>query len=90
MKVRLKKWAPCGTYAAYQRHRRRSEQPCAPCRVAATTYHRELRRDSAETRASINRQSRVQSRALHRLRQSHPDEYRKLYVEEMHREWKSA
>ena len=26
---------PCGTRAAYTRHRRRSEEPCGPCRAAA-------------------------------------------------------
>lgn len=26
---------PCGTYAAYQRHKRRNEIPCDPCAVAA-------------------------------------------------------
>lgn len=28
---------PCGTYAAYRRHRRRGETPCEPCRVANRT-----------------------------------------------------
>lgn len=33
---------PCGTVAAYQRHLRNGEQPCAACRAANNEYHREL------------------------------------------------
>jgi predicted component of type VI protein secretion system len=29
---------PCGTSAAYQRHRKAGEQPCAPCREAWREY----------------------------------------------------
>lgn len=29
---------PCGTYAAYRRHLRRRERPCAACRKAGTVY----------------------------------------------------
>ena len=31
---------PCGTLAAYQRHYRRSEEPCDPCRAARSEYDR--------------------------------------------------
>lgn len=33
---------PCGTVAAYKRHLRNGEQPCADCRAANSAYHREL------------------------------------------------
>lgn len=42
----------CGTYAGYQRHRRRGEPTCAPCRDAATDYQalRRVRRGEASSR----------------------------------------
>lgn len=30
--------APCGTRSAYERHLRRGEKPCMPCKVAKATY----------------------------------------------------
>lgn len=33
--------APCGTRAAYKRHRRHGEQPCGPCVEAMRAYGRE-------------------------------------------------
>jgi hypothetical protein len=90
MTVSLKKWQACGTYAAYQRHRRRAQKPCQPCCDAASKYHRDLRRKSATVREAANRQGRIASRALHRLRQRHEAEYRALYKEELYREWRSA
>jgi hypothetical protein len=32
--------APCGTVAAYQRHRRKNEQPCNACKSAQADYYR--------------------------------------------------
>jgi hypothetical protein len=55
--------APCGTRAAYVRHRRRGEEPCVPCLDATAAEAREVqtrlrderrpnrRRDSEETKA---------------------------------------
>jgi hypothetical protein len=34
--------SPCGTVAAYKRHQRNGETPCAECRAANAAYHREL------------------------------------------------
>ena len=34
---------PCGTYAAYRRHARNSEEPCKACRQANTDYHKARR-----------------------------------------------
>lgn len=31
---------PCGTHAAYARHRARGEEPCQPCREAERSYQR--------------------------------------------------
>jgi len=35
---------PCGTVAAYKRHRSHGEEPCAACRAANAEHHRELYR----------------------------------------------
>lgn len=35
---------PCGTMAAYRRHRRNNEQPCEACRFANSVYLRDYRR----------------------------------------------
>jgi len=32
---------PCGTYAAYRRHKARDEKPCPPCESAKDTYNME-------------------------------------------------
>ena len=36
--------APCGTQAAYKRHKRRGETACDACRTAYLEYQRELYR----------------------------------------------
>jgi hypothetical protein len=33
---------PHGTVAAYRRHQRADEEPCAPCKAAWSTYQNEL------------------------------------------------
>ena len=38
---------PCGTMAAYHRHRRHGEDVCEACREAYNTYERALRRRRA-------------------------------------------
>ena len=43
--------APCGTRAAYRRHLRNYEKPCAACAEAAAEYVRKLR---AAKRAAEN------------------------------------
>lgn len=45
---------PCGTHAAYQRHRKRGESPCTACKDAEAAYVRE--------RAKAKRQSSGESR----------------------------
>lgn len=36
-------YQPCGTHAAYSRHRRMSQQPCKACSAAESVYRRKLR-----------------------------------------------
>jgi hypothetical protein len=39
--------SPCGTHAAYNRHVKRGEDPCMPCRKADNAYRSEKRRRRA-------------------------------------------
>lgn len=32
--------SPCGTHAAYERHRNHGEYPCEPCRTAESAYQK--------------------------------------------------
>jgi hypothetical protein len=34
--------APCGTYAAWMRHRRHGEEPCESCREAYNAHQRKM------------------------------------------------
>lgn len=36
--------SPCGTLAAYGRHKRNGEAPCGPCALVWAEYHRDFRR----------------------------------------------
>jgi hypothetical protein len=60
---------PCGTNAAYARHRKRGEDPCGPC----TKAH------DAET----GDKARAHARAKSRLAGMYPATFRKLYIEEL-------
>lgn len=42
--------APCGTSAAYRRHRRRGEKPCAVCKAGERLRH-QIRKESARRAA---------------------------------------
>jgi hypothetical protein len=41
---------PCGTYAAYQRHRRQNEEICEPCRAAKRAHEVAYRVDARRRR----------------------------------------
>jgi hypothetical protein len=40
---------PCGTHAAWERHKRRGEEPCLPCAEAERAYQRARSRDRRRT-----------------------------------------
>lgn len=48
--------APCGTRAAYRRHRRAGETPCAPCRAAAAEHNAAMRSQRHAREAETIRQ----------------------------------
>lgn len=41
---------PCGTVAAYRRHRRAGEEPCEPCRSAHSEHQRRMYLQRKEAR----------------------------------------
>lgn len=70
---------PCGTEAAYQRHRRRGEEPCEPCKQAA----REVR----YPRSGIYQRARI--RALGQLGREYRARYLELLDEELAYEYRN-
>lgn len=50
---RTRSAAPCGTYGAYQRHYKRGEKPCDPCRHAHTVYMGLYRARSGKTKHAL-------------------------------------
>jgi hypothetical protein len=74
--------APCGTYGAYQRHRKAGEEPCQPCRDANAQYTREFRRSRPELYARELASKYARWRALERLAREHPKRFATLLNEE--------
>lgn len=73
---------PHGTTGAYQRHRKRGEEPCDDCRAAQATYMRELRRNP-NVREADRAQAKAYKAAESRLRERHRAEFDALYAEEL-------
>ena len=69
---------PCGTRAAYDRHRRNEEEPCKECRDANARRGRQNRRGKAYQRARV--------RALTRLSLLYETAFRSLLDEELAKE----
>lgn len=72
------KLKPCGTPAAYARHLYHGEEPCTPCRAAASEYTR--------SRLSNQVRSRARQRALSRLSRIYDETYARLLAEELAKE----
>ncbi|MFC8282902.1 WhiB family transcriptional regulator [Streptomyces cyaneofuscatus] len=79
--------APCGTDAAYDRHRRNGEQPCDPCRrahnernvqVRAETRHRRAASTECGTRGGYQKHRRNGETACAPCRQANADADRNL------------
>ena len=71
---------PCGTYAAYQRHYRRGEEPCEACRQAYLLRNRTVvRRYRAKHGRAALAQQRAYDHALYALRDLYPDDFNRLY-----------
>ena len=72
-----------GTRGGYNKHLRRGETPCDPCRAAAAAQRRARR---AEGKERDQKYARARSRALTRLGQIHYTELLTLIAVEMEAE----
>ena len=72
----------CGTYGGAQAHVRKGEEVCEPCRTARSEYRREYRKTHPGDAAYDRRMNAARSRALWRLAEAHPDEFRTYLDEE--------
>lgn len=70
----------CGTYAGWNAHRYYGTEVCDLCRKASNAYTREWR---GKTKASWRKQNYARGRALTALANLYPDDYQRLYVEEL-------
>ena len=73
----------CGTYSAYQAHKRAGEDADPACRRAAADYLAAWRTDHPVGRAEERRRNRARSKALRRLGRMHSDELQALILEEL-------
>jgi hypothetical protein len=73
----------CGTYAAYQRHKRRVEPIDDACREANRVYAANYRASNPQARTRDRTYGNARHRALQRLRQRHPAEFNRLLAEEI-------
>lgn len=71
-----------GTRAGAVAHRKDGETPCDPCRKGEAAYMRELRK-RPDIRENERRRNNARTRALWRLADEHPDEFRRLYLAEI-------
>jgi hypothetical protein len=77
---------PCGTKAAYNRHKKYGEEPCDACRQANRAHNQAQYATSPERRLKQIAHAKAQGRARSRLVRRHLAEYRELYAEELARE----
>lgn len=73
---------PCGTHAAYQRHRRRGETPCTACLAANAAKTRAHKRASPDYVQRCNERNAARERARIRLAREYPARFRELCNEE--------
>jgi len=78
--------AECGTHAAYQRHLRKGEQACEPCKAANRAYQAKYRAANPGKRHVETRKHAARQRAVWRLRLEYPTRYARLYSEELRKE----
>lgn len=78
--------AICGSNSGYQRHLKRDEEPCRPCRDAHNVYWAAYIADHPEQAESNKRvarlYSRARARAHKRLAEEFPEVYREFLAEE--------
>ena len=73
----------CGTYGAYQAHRRRKEPIDDACRAANTAYKTRWRANNPAGLHNEMDRARARARAQRKLAKRHPDEFRELLHAEL-------
>lgn len=76
---------PCGTHAAYQRHRRSGEPPCSACLAANAEKTRAHKQASPDYVQRCNERNKARERARVRLAREYPARFRQLCNEEYRR-----
>jgi hypothetical protein len=76
----------CGTYAAYQRHKREGVAVDDACRTANNAYQQTLRSSSPALRDREYRTNNARRRAGNRLIAAHLAEFRELLAEELQKD----
>ena len=73
-----------GTDAGYQAHRRAKEAACEQCRNGRREYQAKFRGGRDESaRATERKRDAARSRALWHLANTHPDEFKRAYLDEL-------
>lgn len=76
---------PCGTYGAYQRHRRNGEAACDACTKAGREYIARYRAENPDKYADEVEMNNARSRALWQLSRMYPGKFRSLVKAELKR-----
>lgn len=79
-----------GTRKGYNKCRRRPEGSCPPCRQASSKYMAEWRKERPLAARRAAREDNARERALWRLAQRHPAEFRALVEDEKSRDGEVA
>ena len=72
-----------GTYARYQTHRRRNEEPCDACRAANRAYLAGWRARNPRNTSRHAETNYARDRAYRALAKLHPAEFEALYSAEL-------
>jgi hypothetical protein len=70
---------PCGTRAAYERHRKHSEKPCDACMKAAATHTAAKRESRPDVREAERTRQRVIARAMRQLAREYPARFLEIH-----------
>lgn len=74
---------PHGSTAAYRRHKRHGEEPCASCKAAWAEWTRNYRATSADAKAKKASYERARHRATKRLIDAHRREFETMLAQEI-------
>lgn len=69
---------PCGTTAAYQRHRKRKETACDDCKAAVAAYNRAYRAANPQIAVQQREGNQIRDEAVKRLISRHFPEFRQI------------